>query len=150
MRSDMLNEFFRYVFVGGIAFVVDFGTLFICVEYIIPNWNNLGLYLSTTIAFIAGFSVNYLLSILIVFTGEQYNAKSKPVFNVLMFAVIAFIGLILTEIGMFLGVEIFHIKYLLVKIIISGVVLVWNYGARRLYLLKQAEKRQQSLFLIYP
>ena len=63
-------QFFRYTFVGGIAFLVDFGTLVLLTEVL-----NLHYLISAGIAFILGLTVNYLLSISWVFNNRAMDNR---------------------------------------------------------------------------
>ncbi len=53
--DNLLIQFVRYFFVGGFAFIVDFGLLYILTEYA-----GLHYLLSATLSFIAGLVVNYI------------------------------------------------------------------------------------------
>ena len=136
--KKLIVEFIKYCFVGGLAFLGDIGTIFVCKEYILSSFSN-GLYLSVIIGFIVGLTVNYILSVIFVFTGAKEAVKGEQVIFFIQFAVIGVIGLLMTEGLMFLGVEFLKINYLIVKIFAAGVVLVWNYGARK-YLIIRKEK----------
>ena len=63
-----------------------------------------------------------------------------------MFAVIGAIGLLLTEGGMFLGYQLLHINYMIVKLFVAAFVLLWNYGARKILIFKddQSEWNKNS------
>ena len=78
-------QFFRYCFVGGFAFVVDFGVMTLLTEVfsVYPV-------VSSTVSFVAGLLVNYLLSTFWIFK----NSKIKNRFaEFLAFALIGVIGL---------------------------------------------------------
>ncbi|MDE6493657.1 MAG: GtrA family protein [Bacteroidales bacterium] len=87
--EDTLVQFFRYVFVGGTAFVADFGSLYLLTEYI-----GLHYLLSATIAFVIGLAVNYFLSTLWVF---QARNVSNPYMEFLFFALIGVVGFLSTS-----------------------------------------------------
>jgi len=54
-----------------------------------------------------------------------------------VFAVIGVIGLLLTEAGMEFGVRwVGQSYYMVVKIFVAGVVLIWNYVARKILIFK--------------
>ena len=61
--DNTVVQLFRYTFVGGVAFIFDFGSLFILTEYI-----KIYYLVSAAIAFIIGLTINYLLSISWVFS----------------------------------------------------------------------------------
>ncbi|MEE9190982.1 MAG: GtrA family protein, partial [Candidatus Neomarinimicrobiota bacterium] len=87
--DDTLIQLFRYTFVGGVAFIFDFGSLFILTEYF-----KIYYLVSAAIAFIIGLTINYLLSITWVFF--KHSIKSKH-FEFFIFAFIGVIGLALNE-----------------------------------------------------
>lgn len=136
--KKLIFEFIRYCFVGGLAFLADIGTIFVCKEYLLASFP-FGLYLSVIIGFIVGLTVNYILSVIFVFTGAKEAVKGKQVIFFIQFAVIGIIGLLLTEGLMFIGVEFLKINYLIVKVFAAAIVLIWNYGARK-YLIIKKEK----------
>lgn len=60
--DNTFYQFFRYCFVGGFAFVVDFGVMTLLTEVfsVYPV-------VSSTVSFVAGLLVNYLLSTFWIF-----------------------------------------------------------------------------------
>ncbi len=136
--NGFLIEFIKYCCVGGLAFLSDIGTIFICKEYLLSSFPFV-LYLSVIIGFIVGLTVNYILSVLFVFTGAKEAVKGKQMTFFIQFAVIGIIGLILTEALMYLGVEFLKWNYLIVKVFAAAIVLIWNYGARK-YLIVRTER----------
>lgn len=59
-------QLFRYVFVGGIAAVFDFGTL-----YLLDEFCRIHHLLAAAVAFLVGVTVNYLISKQFVFTQKK-------------------------------------------------------------------------------
>ena len=121
--DNIMIQFFRYVFVGGTAFVVDFFFLFffsdICGIYYL---------VSAVFSFIISVLVNYVMSTRWVF--NQDNIENKVVeFN--LFMLISTIGLVFTEILLYFFTDICGIHYLISKIISAVIVLFWNFLARR-------------------
>ena len=123
-----LIQFFRYAFVGGIATIVDWGTLYIVTR--------LGVYymISTVIAFVAGLTVNYILSKKFVFNKSE--AKVGPVVEFLAYAAIGAVGLVITMGIMYGLTELVGIHYMLSKVFATLVVLAWNYIIRKITLYK--------------
>lgn len=122
-------QFFRYLFVGGIATVVDWGVLFALTEL-------LDLYhlISAIFAFVAGLATNYLLSKLLVFSANE--VRTNALMEFLGYALIGLIGLGVTELIMFLFTDRMSFHYMISKAIATAVVLMWNYLARKLLLYK--------------
>lgn len=123
-------QFFRYLFVGGIATVVDMGSLFALTEIL-----SLDPKLSAAIAFVLGLAANYLLSKLLVFQANE--ARTNAVMEFLGYALIGLIGLGITELILLGFTDGLHLHYMLSKAIATAVVLVWNYLARKLLLYKK-------------
>jgi len=119
-------QLFRYTFVGGLAFIVDFGTLFILTEYL-----NLFYLISAGIAFILGLITNYALSVNWVFSNRTLESKGMEFF---LFTVIGLIGLGLNELLLWTLTDLLSIYYLFSKIITAIIIYLWNFFARK-YLL---------------
>ena len=129
-------EFFRYAVVGGIAFLADYGTLFLFQELILTGGTPWELFISTAAGFIVGLIVNYVLSLTFVFRRKDNRGSGKSVAAFLIFTVVGVIGLGLTE----LGTELLHISYLIVKIAAAAIVLVWNYVGRKVLIFDRKGK----------
>ena len=121
-------QMFRYIFVGGAAFIVDFLSLFILTEFF-------GVYylISAAIAFILGLIVNYLLSISWVF--NKRTLKNRH-FEFAVFAVIGTVGLGLNEVFIWFFTQDLQIYYLLSKILAAVIILFWNFFARKFVLFR--------------
>jgi len=133
-------EFFRYVLVGGFAFIIDIGTLYLFRTFVFYNLGANGILISTAIGFIAGLIFNYIFSNLFVFKKIDESVKKHPVRSFTIFTIIGIIGLGLTETGMYAGIRFFGQEYYLyVKIVIAAVVLLWNYIARKIFIFKGEE-----------
>ena len=132
MASPLYQEFLRYLLVGGTAFLFDYGLFFLTKTLVFNALGNTGVYLATAAGFITGLAVNYILSITFVFKSAKEQNKGKTVGAFLLFAVIGVIGLLLSEGGMYLFFDLAGIHFMLAKIIVTGIVLLWNYIARKL------------------
>ena len=85
--ENTLLQFFRYCFVGGIATIVDWGTLY-CVEKIGVHYM-----IAAVIAFVFGLICNYGLSKFMVFNGSETKLSAKNEF--FAYAIIGVIGLLI-------------------------------------------------------
>lgn len=122
--SNALIQFFRYIFVGGVAFLADGCSLFL-IEAIGVNY-----LIAAIFAFIIGLVCNFLLSKLMVF--QKSDKDGKVEFAV--YGVIGVIGLGITEIIMYVLTEIAGIYFMLSKVVAAAIVLIWNFVARKLVL----------------
>lgn len=134
-RMRLLFEFLRYAVVGGIAFVADFGTLVAAQEIYLKSLPS-GVYIATVLGFVVGLAVNYALSLWFVFTSENDRGKGRSLGAFLVFGVIGLLGLVWTELGMWLGIELLHLNYMLVKVFVTGAVLAWNYLGRKVFVFR--------------
>ena len=126
--EKLLLQIFKFVIVGGLAFVIDYATLIICKE--IFHLNTL---LSAAIAFTVSVIVNYILSVKWVFDVNKNNSEKR---NFIIFIIFSVIGLGLTELIMWLGTDVMGISYLVIKIIATIIVMVFNFITRKLFLEK--------------
>lgn len=123
--TNIFIQFFRYIFVGGFAFLADAFTLWLC-----EKWMNY--MIAAAIAFVVGLAVNYALSIWFVFS-ESSKVKNK-VKEFVVYGIIGLIGLLITEGIMYLFTDVFGLYFLISKIIAAEIVLVWNFVARKVVL----------------
>lgn len=124
--DNTLFQLIRYTFVGGFAFIVDFGTLFLLTEYL-----NLHYLVSAAIAFILGLVTNYFLSIGWVFT--RHSVSDKRI-EFIVFALIGLAGLGLNELFLWLFTDLAGMYYLISKILTAVLVYLWNFFVRKLIL----------------
>lgn len=126
--NDMRIQFFRYGFVGGTAFIFDFGLLYILTAYA-------GLYylLSATISFLVGLIVNYILSIFWVFSSRSLSSRWLEFW---IFAAVGVVGLALNDFFMWFFTNYSGFYYLYSKLFATGLVFLWNFFARKLSLFR--------------
>lgn len=121
--GSLLHQFSRYLVVGGLAFVVDFGLLYVLTEFV-------GLYylISAAVAFLFGLLANYCLSRVWVFNRRTLKNVTM---EIVIFSVIGIVGLGLNEVIIWFAREKIHIHYMIAKGISAGIILMWNFGARK-------------------
>lgn len=119
-------QLFRSVFVGGVAFIFDFGALFFLTEYLKIHY-----LVSAAIAFILGLTVNYCLCIKWVF--KNRSIKSKHL-EFTIFALIGISGLALNEVFMWFFTETVNIHYLFSKLISAGLLFMAKFFTRKFLL----------------
>ena len=152
-KKELMKEILRFLLVGGLATLVDFGIYELCRFLLFKGLeNNLNLILSTTLGFIFGNIVNYILSIIFVFKGAKDDKSTQTVKAFLIFTVIGIIGL-----GIKVGVQTggnylmglmfetdkaFWIWFIdtFVYGVATLIVLIWNYVGRKLLIFKGETK----------
>lgn len=129
-------KFFRYCFIGGIAFVADY-FVFAAASLVLPD-NSLSIAVATVLGFIFGLITNFGLSKLFVFTETASTESSAAEF--LIYAAIGVVGCGLTVLLMLLAVNILNINKYAAKIIVQVIVLVYNYMTRKILLYSGGKK----------
>ena len=149
--NNTFIQFFRSLFVGGVATVADFGILILFRELFHTSET-----VATVFGFIAGLTVNYVISTFWVFSKAKV---SNRVFDFIAFAVIGIIGLGLTQLiiapfamegifgeGFFVRKEIFGSLipvskyYIIGKLVSTVIVYIWNFCARKFILYRNCEE----------
>lgn len=133
--NNSFLQLFRYTFVGGFAFLIDFGLLILLTEYFQVYY-----LLSAGIAFVFGLIVNYYLSVNWVFNNRVMENR---VFEFLVFMVIGIIGLGLNELFLWFLTDKFLIHYIISKVITTFIVYFWNFFARKLLLFNQQKTNHE-------
>ncbi len=133
-------QFFRYVFVGGFATVVDWG-LSALLFYLVFG-QNLAI-LCNGLSFVAGLIVNYFLSTFWIFKNSKI--KNRLV-EFLSFAAIGVVGLLLT-----LGItwlfemmlkDTTSLYQIIAKVVSTAVSFFWNFFARKFLLFDKNKKTE--------
>jgi len=127
--EDTKIQFFRYIFVGGVATIIDMGSL-----YVFTSMAGIHYLISAAIAFVFGVMANYLMSIVWVFKTTG-NFKRE----ITLFVIIGLGGLILNEIIIWLLVEKVSLYYMIAKAIAVVIVLVWNFGMRKKFVFARSK-----------
>jgi putative flippase GtrA len=132
------------VFVGALAFVVDFSVLYLSKTFLFSALGDTGILFSAALGFIAGLVFNYILSIVFVFKQNSETVKRHKIRSFVLFAVIGIIGLFITELCMFAGISVLGSQsYPAVKVITAGIVLIWNFVARKTLIFKGVKDEQR-------
>ncbi len=152
LEKKLIYEIGRYLLVGGLATVFDY-LAFALFRYVILDLTTVNLLISTAIGFMVGLTINYVLSIIFVFKNVADPNKGKKVSSFILFAIIGLIGLGMTELGMwlgdvtrfFVGEGIYKIPEMVMKVIMTGIVLCWNYIARKLLIFNAPKTTQENV-----
>ena len=131
-------EFFRYLFVGGIATVVDwlfsFGTER-AVASLTPIPSQWVYVIATTVGFAFGMVTNFLLSRAFVFSAKTARARTKTG-EFLGHLTVGVTGLLLSYLIVWMGTSLLVDAYMPFRMIATAVVFFWNYLAKKFFVYK--------------
>lgn len=120
--SPIWGEKLRYLFVGGFCAIADLLILYVLVDFF-HFW-----YLASAIISFSFISLlGYFAQKYFTFKNNSKNHKKQ----LLIFIVIAVIGLLINTSFMFLFVSLMNIWYMLASIITKFIVIIWNYTANK-------------------
>ena len=124
--KKLINQILKFGVVGGIAFVIDYGILFLLAKVI--GLNEL---ISAAISFIVSLTFNYFLS-----TKWVFDAKKQTPKEVIIFVLLSVVGLGINEILIYLGTKKLGIDVMSVKLFATAIVMVYNFITRKLIIEK--------------
>lgn len=124
--KQLIVQFAKFGVVGVIAFVIDYGLMVLLTELFNVNY-----LISATISFTVSVIFNYVASMRYVFAHKEGLSRRR---EFIIFVVLSVIGLLINDALMWVGVDLFGISYLLVKIFATAVVMVWNFVTRKIFL----------------
>ena len=123
---NLFQQIIKFGFVGGTAFIIDAGVLFILTEFF-----NIHYLISGAISFTASVIYNYILSVRWVFDARTDVNKAQ---ELTVFIGLSVIGLGLNQVLMWIFVDKLNIYYMLSKIIATAIVMVYNFITRKLFI----------------
>ena len=147
-KNKTLREIFRFLLVGGLATIVDY--LVMGVTTYLLSKNNFDSFLnvftdkgietwvvqlSTTLGFIAGLIVNYVLSIIFVY---DHKGNSKSAKGFIIFTILSVIGLLINNLGVCVGYDLIGWPLLIVRVVMTIIVMCYNYISKRIVIFKKS------------
>lgn len=125
-KKQLLQQIIKFGFVGGSAFVIDAGLLFVLTEFLHVHY-----LLSGMISFTASVIYNYILSVRWVFDAKKDGNKTQ---ELMVFLGLSVIGLGINQLFMWIFVDKAGIHYMLSKIIATFIVMVYNFITRKIFI----------------
>jgi putative flippase GtrA len=124
MDKIFTTRFIRFGIVGILGTGIDFGVTWLCKEQFKINK-----YLANTIGFICAVCSNYFFNRLWTFE----STDNHIVLQFSKFLVVALIGLGINNLLLYLLIKNTKQNFYLLKLIVTGVVVFWNFFANLLY-----------------
>ena len=156
-KKELFWEFFRFLLVGGGSTVCDYLVFWLLDGVLLPQiplagalWSTVALWMATAVGFLTGMLINWALSVLFVFRAVRNREEATSTKSFGVFTLVSLIGLSMTVTGVWLIAKIVPDFRLfgrfdffgttwskwVAKVIMTSLVLVWNYFGKKLLVFK--------------
>ncbi len=126
--KKLIEQIMKFGVVGFLCFGIDYGLMIFLTEIC-----GISYLVSSGISFSVSVMVNYILSLKFVFETDENNSK---VVEFYIFIILSVIGLGINQALMWIYVDKMHVHYMISKIGVTGMVMVYNFITRKLILEK--------------
>ena len=124
--KKLIAQIMKFGVVGVIAFAIDYGLLALLTEAFGVNY-----LVSATVSFTVSVVFNYVASRRYVFRHKEGMSRRR---EFVIFVVLSVIGLGVNDLLMWLGSSVLGVSYLIVKIVATAIVMVYNFVTRKIFL----------------
>lgn len=136
MNSKLMQQILKFGAVGFLCFFIEYGLLILLREAA-----GMPVLVANFLAFVVSAVVNYVLSILFVFETDKNKNKIK---EFLLFFVLSVGGLLINQLVLWAGTALldpfWSRSYIIVKPFATGVVMIYNFITRKIFIEKKQEK----------
>ena len=126
--KKLIAQVLKFGVVGGTAFLIDYSIMIALTEFFGINY-----LISSGISFVVSVIYNYILSVHWVFDVDKNGNKKK---EFVVFILLSVIGLGLNQLLMWIFVSKVHVFYMLSKIFVTVIVMIYNFVTRKFFLEK--------------
>ena len=127
--KKLFLQIFKFVIVGGLSFVLDF-----ILYYIFTRFLSINEMTSQVMSFSISLVFNYMMSMKYVFVSKDSLKKHH---EFMIFVTLSVLGAGLNWLLFYLMVYVLSINDLITKIVVAGIVMVFNFVTRKLFLEKK-------------
>ena len=122
----LLAQLAKFGVVGALATLIDFVVLIALTE--LGGWDPV---LSAAVSFVVSVVFNYVASMRFVFTRREDLGRAE---ELVIFVALSVVGLLINEALMWLGTSALSLNYVLVKVVATALVMLWNFCSRKRWL----------------
>lgn len=126
--KKLIAQVLKFGVVGGTAFLIDYSIMIALTEFFGINY-----LISSGISFVVSVIYNYILSVHWVFDVDKDGDKKK---EFIVFILLSVIGLGLNQLLMWVFVSRVHVFYMLAKIFVTAIVMIYNFVTIKIFLEK--------------
>ena len=123
-----MKQIINFLIVGTVATIIDF-----IIYYILYNIFSINPLIANIISFTISVIFNYIASIRWVFKVDE-NKNKKIIFTT--FIILSIVGMLITELLIFIFVDMINIEPMISKIIATIITMIFNFISRKLILEK--------------
>ena len=127
-NEKLLLQIFKFVIVGGTATILDWIIYYICY-----NFFHIEPLIANIISFTISVIYNYIASVTWVFDVNKEKSKVRIFIEFIIFSIL---GFLLSEFLLWLGIHKLGLNAMLVKILSTIIVMVFNFVTRKIFLEK--------------
>lgn len=127
--KKLFLQIFKFVIVGGLSFVLDF-----ILYYIFTRFLSINEMTSQVMSFSISLVFNYMMSMRYVFVSKDSLKKHH---EFMIFVTLSVLGAGLNWLLFYLMVYVLSINDLITKIVVAGIVMVFNFVTRKLFIEKK-------------
>lgn len=126
--EKLLLQIFKFIIVGGTATLLDWA-----VYYVLYNFLHINPLIANILSFTVSVIYNYIASVNWVF---DVNKEKSKVAMLVEFLVLSVIGLLISELLLWIGIDKLGLNEMLVKIGATIIVMIFNFITRKIFLEK--------------
>lgn len=127
--KKLMEQIIKFGFVGFLCFFIDYGIMVLLTECF-----GMDPLLSSGVSFTVSVAVNYILSITFVFETDRKKSRFG---EFVIFVFLSVIGLGINELCMWVAIRMLGIHYMISKVGATGVVMVYNFISRKMFIEKK-------------
>ena len=124
--KKLMEQIIKFGFVGFLCFFIDYGIMVLLTECF-----GMDPLLSSGVSFTVSVVVNYILSITFVFETDRKKSRFG---EFVIFVFLSVIGLGINELCMWVAIRMLGIHYMISKVGATGVVMVYNFISRKMFI----------------
>lgn len=125
-NKELIIQINKFILIGGIATIIDW-----IVYYILYNFLGINPLIANILSFCISVIYNFIASVKWVFKVDKNKGK-KIIF--IEFIFFSLIGLLLTELLLWIGIDIMGLNAMLIKVTATAIVMVFNFVTRKKFL----------------
>jgi putative flippase GtrA len=125
-RSLEVMGFIKYGLLGFCCALIDLSLFLVLIKILQFQW-----VFSAPTAFIIATLINYLLSVKFLF---ESRSKHPVKVELALIFLVAAIGLLLNQFLLWIFIDLNGLWIVYSKVIVIGIVFVWNYSSRRMFI----------------